>query len=128
MHSGCTLPKELSEDKCICLLCKEQPPVTQPHTAEIQTRESPEDTAGQVDLMTIQADAVMTTEEHMDVPEVTPRHKGLVEPDQIEASANTETPMDLGKCKWDRPKKKIVNECFLVYLCRREDSLKICLL
>lgn len=103
MHSGCTLPKELSEDKCICLHCKEQLPVTQPHTAEIQTREAPEDTAGQVDLieMTIQTDAAMTTEEHMDVPEVTPRHKGLAETDQIEASSNTETPMDLGKSKWD---------------------------
>lgn len=99
VHSRCTLSKELSEDKCICLLCKEHPSVTQPHTAEIQTREASEETAGQVDLieMTIQTDAAMTTEEHMDVPEVTSRHKDLAENGQVEASANKETPMDLGK-------------------------------
>lgn len=100
VHSGCALPKELPEDKCICLLCKEQQPVTQPHTAEIQTRETSEETEGQVDLieMTIQADAAMTTEEHIDVPEVTPRHKDLAESGQVEASGNKDTPMDLGKC------------------------------
>lgn len=99
MHSGCALPKELPEDKCICLLCKERQPVTQPHTAEIQTRESSEETEGQVDLieMTIQTDAAMTTEEHKVVPEVTPRLKDLAEMGQVEASGNKDTPMDLGK-------------------------------
>lgn len=104
MHSGCALPKELPEDKCICLLCKEQQPVTQPHTAEIQTREASGETEGQVDLieMTIQTDAAMTTEEHIDVPEVTPRHKDLAETGQVEASGNEDTPMDRGKCWWER--------------------------
>lgn len=98
VHSGCALTKELPEDKCICLLCKEQHPVTQPHRAEIQTREASEETEGQVDLieMTIQTDAAMTTEEHIDVPEVTPRHKDLAETGQLEASGNA--PIDLGKC------------------------------
>lgn len=104
MHSGCALLKELPEDKCICLLCKEQQPVTQPHTAEIQTREASEETEGRVDLieMTIQTDAAMTTEEHIDVPEVTSRHKDLEERGQVEASGNKDTPMDLGKCWWER--------------------------
>lgn len=98
MHSGCALPKELPEDKCICLLCKEQQPES--HTAEIQTRDASEETEGQVDLieMTIQADAAMTPEEHIDAPEVTPRHKDLAEMAQVEASGNKDTPMDLGKC------------------------------
>lgn len=100
MHSGCALAKELPEDKCICLLCKEQQPVTQPHTAEIQTREASEETEGRVDLIetTIQTDAAMTPEEHIDVPEVTPRHKDLAKMGQVEASGNKDTPMDLGKC------------------------------
>lgn len=100
VHSGCTLPRELPEDKCICLLCKEQRPVAQPHMAEIQTREASEKTEGQVDLieMTIQTDAAMTTEEHIDLLEVTPRHKDLAETGQVEASGNKDTPMDLGKC------------------------------
>lgn len=98
VHSGCALPKELPEDKCICLLCKEQQPVTQLRTEKIQTTEGSEETEGQVDLieMTIQTDAAMTTEEHIDVPEVPPRHKDLAELGQVEASANNETSMDLG--------------------------------
>ena len=97
MHSECALPGEPPEAKCICRLCKEdqqQQPVTQPYTAEIQTREASEETEGHVDLveMTIQTDADMVTEEHTDLSEETPGQKGTAESGQAE-----ETPMELGK-------------------------------
>lgn len=101
MHSECALPGELPEAKCICLLCKEdqQQPVTQPPTAEIQTREASEETEGHVDLVetTIQTDADMVTEEHTDLSEVTPGQRGTLEMGQAEATTDKETPMDLGK-------------------------------
>lgn len=99
MHSECALPGELPEAKCICLLCKEQQPVTQQYTAGIQTREASEETEGQVDLieMTIQTDADLVTEEHTDLSEVTPGQRCTSEMGQAEATANKETPMDLGK-------------------------------
>lgn len=99
MHSECALLGELPEAKYICLLCKEQQPVTQPYTAEIQTREATEETERQVDLieMTIQTDTGMMTEEHTDISEVTSIHRGTVERGQAEATTNKEAPMDLGK-------------------------------
>ncbi len=105
MHSECALPGELPEAKCICLLCKEdqQQPVTQPHTAEIQTREASEETEGHADLVetTIQTDADMVTEEHTDLSEVTPGQRGTSEMGQAEDSTDKETPMDLGKSESD---------------------------
>lgn len=94
---------ELPEAKCICVLCKEQQPATQPYTAEIQTREASEETEGHVDLveMTIQTDADMVTEEHTDLSEVTTGQKGTLEMDQVEAKTDKETPMDLGKFELD---------------------------
>lgn len=101
MHSECALPGELSEAKCICRLCKEdeQQPVAQPYTAEIQTREASEETEGRVNLveMTIQTDADMVTEEHTDLPEVTPGPKDASETVQAEAITDKEAPMGLGK-------------------------------
>lgn len=99
MHSECALPGELPEAKCICLLCKEQQPVTQLYTAGIQTREASEETEGQVDLieMTIRTDADLVTEEHTDLSEVTPGQRCTSKMGQTEATANKETPMDLGK-------------------------------
>lgn len=102
MHSECAFPGELPEVKCICLLCKEdqQQPVTQLHTAEIQTREVSEETEGHVDL-TVQTDAVMATEEHTDLSEVTPGQRGTSEIGQTETTTDKETPMDLGKSESD---------------------------
>lgn len=99
MHSECALPGELQEAKCICLLCKEQQPVTKPYMAEIQTREATEESEGQVDLieMAIQKDADMVTEEHTDLSEVTRGQRGTSEMGQAEATTNKETPIDLGK-------------------------------
>ncbi|XP_074500471.1 histone-lysine N-methyltransferase 2D isoform X1 [Sebastes fasciatus] len=100
VHSECASPGELPEARCICRLCKEdqQQPVTQPFTAEVQTREASEETEGQADLveMTIQTDADMVTEEHTDLSEVTPGQKGTSEIGQPEATTDKETPMDLG--------------------------------
>lgn len=105
MHSECALPAELPEAKCICLLCKEdqQQPVTQPYTAEIQTREASEETEGHVDLveMTIQTDAEMVTEEHTNLSEVTPGQRGTSEMGRAQATPDKETPMDLGKSELD---------------------------
>ncbi|XP_036960673.1 histone-lysine N-methyltransferase 2D isoform X2 [Acanthopagrus latus] len=98
VHSECALPGELSDAKCICSLCKEQQPVTQPHTAETQTREASEETGGHVDLveMTIQTDADMETEEHTDLSKVTPGQRGTSAKGQAESMTDKETPMDLG--------------------------------
>ncbi|XP_035512783.1 histone-lysine N-methyltransferase 2D isoform X2 [Morone saxatilis] len=98
VHNECALPGELPEAKCICLLCKDQQPVTQPYTAEIQTRGASEKTEGHVDLveMTIQTDADMVTEEHKDLSEVTPVQRGTSEIGQVETTTDKETPMDLG--------------------------------
>ena len=103
MHSECALPGELSDAKCICSLCKEQQPVTQPHTAETQTREASEETGGHVDLveMTIQTDADMETEEHTDLSKVTPGQRGTSVKGQAESMTDKETPMDLGKTQSD---------------------------
>uniref|UniRef100_UPI0037E8BB20 histone-lysine N-methyltransferase 2D n=1 Tax=Semicossyphus pulcher TaxID=241346 RepID=UPI0037E8BB20 len=100
MHSECALPGELPEAKHFCLLCKEdqqQQPVTQPYTAEIQTREASEETVGHVDLveMTIQTDADMVTAEHTDLSQ-TPGQRGTSETGSGEATTEKETPMDLG--------------------------------
>ncbi|KAM3617670.1 uncharacterized protein V6R79_009414 [Siganus canaliculatus] len=97
VHSECSLPG-LPEAKCICILCKkqqQQQPVTQPCTAETQTREACEETEGHVDLveMTIQTDADVVSEEHT---EVTSGQRGLLETGHTEATADEETPMDLG--------------------------------
>lgn len=99
MHSECALPGELPEAKCICLHCKEQQPVTQPSTAEIQTGEATEECERQVDLMemTIQKDADAVTEVRMDLSEVTPGQRGTSQICQDEAATDKETPMDLGK-------------------------------
>lgn len=103
MHSECALLGELPEAKCICLLCKEQQPVTQPYTGEIQTRETSEDSEGHADLveMTIQTDADMVTEEHTNLSEVTQGQKGSSEIGQAEATTDKETPMELGKSESD---------------------------
>ncbi|XP_041655057.1 histone-lysine N-methyltransferase 2D isoform X2 [Cheilinus undulatus] len=97
MHSECALPGGHPEAKLICLLCKEdqQQPVTQPYTAEIQTREASEETVGHVDLveMTIQTDADMVTEEHT-VLSHTKGQRGTSELDPGEDK--TDSPMDLG--------------------------------
>lgn len=104
MHSECALPGELPEAKCICLHCKEQQPVTQPSTAEIQTGEATE-SEGQVDSMemTIQKDADAVTEEHMASSEVTPGQAGTSQICQDEATTDKETLMDLGK-SWSHNK------------------------
>ncbi|KAM9350418.1 histone-lysine N-methyltransferase 2D [Symphorus nematophorus] len=98
VHSECALPGELPEAKCICLLCKEQQPVTQLYTAEIQTREASEETEGHADLveMTIQTDAEMVTEQHTDLSEVTPGQRGTSEMGQAKGTTDKETPMELG--------------------------------
>lgn len=101
MHSDCALVGELPEAKCICLLCKQQQPVTQPYTAEIQTREASEETERHMELveMTVQTDADMATEEHTDLSEETPEQRGTSERGQAATTATTdkETSMDLGK-------------------------------
>lgn len=97
VHSDCSVLGEPPEAKCVCLLCKEQQPL-----AEIQTREASEETEGQAALveMTIQTDAV--TEEHTDRSEGTPGPRGSADT----AQADTETPMDLGKCESNTVSKK----------------------
>ncbi|XP_068454333.1 histone-lysine N-methyltransferase 2D isoform X3 [Clinocottus analis] len=100
VHSECALLGEHSETKCICRLCKEdeQQPVTQPNTAEIQTREASEETEGIVNLVetTIQTDVDMVTEEHKDLSEVTPGQKDSPEMVQAQAITDKEAPMGLG--------------------------------
>ncbi|XP_074537672.1 histone-lysine N-methyltransferase 2D isoform X3 [Halichoeres trimaculatus] len=99
MHSECSLPREHPGAKCICLLCKEaqQQPVTQPFTAEVQTREVSEETVGHMDLveMTIQTDTDMETEEHTDLTH-TQGQKCTSELDPGEETADRESPMVLG--------------------------------
>ncbi|XP_029010874.1 histone-lysine N-methyltransferase 2D isoform X3 [Betta splendens] len=71
VHNECAVPRELPEAKFTCLLCKEkqQQPVTQLHTIEIQTQEASEDTEGHTKFveMTIQTD--MVTEAQTDLSE-----------------------------------------------------------
>ncbi|XP_068182905.1 histone-lysine N-methyltransferase 2D [Antennarius striatus] len=96
VHSECALPGELPEPKCVCLLCKEQQPVTQPYTAGIETREVSEETEGHTDLveMTIQTDADMVTEECTDLSVVTPGQRCA---GQVDGTSDKETPMELGE-------------------------------
>lgn len=105
MHSECALLGEPPEDKCICVLCKEdqQQPVTHPCTSEIQTTEAAEENEGQLHLveMTIQTNAGIMKVEQTDFPEETPAQKATSEEvliGQAEATADKETPMELGKC------------------------------
>nr|XP_046251817.1 histone-lysine N-methyltransferase 2D isoform X2 [Scatophagus argus] len=98
VHSECALPGELPEAKCICLLCKEQQPVTQPYTAEIQTREASEESEGHVEMveMTIQTNADIVTKEHTDLSEVPPGQRDASEMGQAEATKETLMELDLG--------------------------------
>lgn len=80
-----------------CLLCKEkqQQPITQVHTVEIQTREASEETEGHLVEMTIQTDTNMVTEAQTDLSEALGKTgTSLMGQDEGVPEAN----MDLGKC------------------------------
>lgn len=111
VHSDCALSGDVPQDKCICLLCKEEPPVTQPYTVEIQTREASENSEGQVGLIetTVQKDADMVTEKHTDLSEVTSGHTDSAENTQAEAIINKEIPMVLGKSTYTKGFKILYN-------------------
>lgn len=110
VHSDCALSGDVPQDKCICLLCKEEPPVTQPYT-EIQTREASKDSEGQGGLIeaTVQKDADMVTEKHTDLSEVTSGHIDSAENTQAEAVINKEIPMVLGKSTYTKCFKILYN-------------------
>ncbi|XP_068610398.1 histone-lysine N-methyltransferase 2D [Brachionichthys hirsutus] len=99
VHSECALPGELLEAKCICLLCKEQQPVTQPYPARMQTREVSEETERHTDLveMTIQTDADIVTDECTELSAVTPGQRCTKETGQVDATSDKETPVHSGE-------------------------------